>query len=461
MKNNKKNILIILSSKIALRNYLRKNILGLIFKEYNAYILTPKDITLNHLNEEYSTLKHYKYSNFENLAHILLLDALTWKYRKKSKSFKFRIKRFTHIDLNFYKNENLIVKSIKTFWRIFLSFKNYLKFFLGTFVVFDLFVYFFKKFIKINKSLEKHIENIKFSIIIHPTSAYSPISNDIARISKKNNIPSIFIVDNWDNLSSKSILFFKPTALAVWGQQSREHAIEIQNFDKNNTHLIGTARIDHYYQYINKKTSSHFNFKYILFLGTAIKFDEESALISLSNILKKNINLKDYKIIYRPHPWRQSNEIIKYDYLDNIIIDPQIKEAYLSLDDSFQPDLNYYPSLIKNAELILGGLTSMMIESMVFYKKYIALVFDDNKNITSQNHALRNYTHFKGIENIESLIFCKNLSNLEKLIKENLHKNQIIDIKRYKKNLNYYIYSDFLRYDQRLLNILNKYIKKK
>ena len=461
MKNNKKNILIILSSKIALRNYLRKNILGLIFKEYNAYILTPKDITLNHLNEEYSILKHYKYSNFENLAHILLLDALTWKYRKKSKSFKFRIKRFTHIDLNFYKNENLIVKSIKTFWRIFLSFKNYLKFFLGTFVVFDLFVYFFKKFIKINKSLEKHIENIKFSIIIHPTSAYSPISNDIARISKKNNIPSIFIVDNWDNLSSKSILFFKPTALAVWGQQSREHAIEIQNFDKNNTHLIGTARIDHYYQYINKETSSHFNFKYILFLGTAIKFDEESALISLSNILKKNINLKDYKIIYRPHPWRQSNEIIKYDSLDNIIIDPQIKEAYLSLDDSFQPDLNYYPSLIKNAELILGGLTSMMIESMVFYKKYIALVFDDNKNITSQNHALRNYTHFKGIENIESLIFCKNLSNLEKLIKENLHKNQIIDIKRYKKNLNYYIYSDFLRYDQRLLNILNKNIKKK
>ena len=125
---------------------LRKNILGLIFKEYNAYILTPKDITLNHLNEEYSILKHYKYSNFENLAHILLLDALTWKYRKKSKSFKFRIKRFTHIDLNFYKNENLIVKSIKTFWRIFLSFKNYLKFFLGTFVVFDLFVFYLRTY---------------------------------------------------------------------------------------------------------------------------------------------------------------------------------------------------------------------------------------------------------------------------------------------------------------------------
>ena len=64
----------------------------------------------------------------------------------------------------------------------------------------------------------------------------------------------------------------------------------------------------------------------------------------------KSYRTVDYKIIYRPHPWRQSNEIIKYDYLDNIIIDPQIKEAYLSLDDSFQPDLSYYPSLIKNAE---------------------------------------------------------------------------------------------------------------
>ncbi len=460
MKKEKKNILIILSSKIALRNYLRNNVLGLIFKEYNTYILLPENIDIDHSSNQYTLLKKYKYNKFISIAHSLLLDALTWRYRNKSKSFKFRIKRFTNIDLSFNKNENFILKSIKVFWRIILSIQNYFKYFLGIIVIFDFFILFFKVFIKINKNLEESIKFKQFSIIIHPTSAYSPISNDIARISKKNNIPSLFLIDNWDNLSSKSILYFKPNALAVWGEQSKEHAINIQDFEREKIHLIGTARVDHYYKYINKYISSHFNFKYVLFLGTAIKFDEEAAINCLSKIFKKNINLRSYKIVYRPHPWRQSTDILKQDHLDNVIIDPQIKQAYLNLDDSFQPDLKYYPSLIKNAELIVGGLTSMLIESMIFNKKYIALVFDDNKNITSQNHALKNYTHFEGIKNIESLILCNDLLNLETLVKENLNENNIKDMKKYKKILNYYIYSDELGYDERLLNILKQYIKK-
>ena len=36
----------------------------------------------------------------------------------------------------------------------------------------------------------------------------------------------------------------------------------------------------------------------------------------------------------------------------------------------------------------------MLIESMIFKKKYIALIFDDNKNITNQQNAYKNYLHF-------------------------------------------------------------------
>ena len=40
---------------------------------------------------------------------------------------------------------------------------------------------------------------------------------------------------------------------------------------------------------------------------------------------------------------------------NNVILDPQISANYYKkkIDLSFQPDLNYYPGLIKNAEFVV------------------------------------------------------------------------------------------------------------
>ncbi len=459
MKNKKKNILFVTSSLISNRNYLRKNILESVLAKYNIYVLHSKNNIINTNKLNFDNISKYSYSSINEKIHFFILDCLTWRYRKKSISFRFRIKRFTQIDYNFYKNENFILKIIKICWRIIISNLTYIRYLFGSKYIFNLIIIIFDKLIKINKDLEKTILEHKVSLIIHPSSAYSPIANDIARISKKNNIPSLFIIDNWDNMSSKSILYFKPTAIAVWGQQSKEHAISIQNINPEKIHLIGTARFDHYYKLVNKNIKSHFKFKYILFLGTAIQFDEEIALSKLVDLITNSSKFKNYKILYRPHPWRQSNNIINIKS-DKIIIDPQIKRAYFNLDKNFQPDLDYYPSLIKNAELIVGGLTSMLIESMIFKKKYIALIFDDNKNITNQKNAFKNYLHFEGIEKIETLILCQDLKLLNKIIETNIKTKKIIDMKKYEDILNYYIYNDKYSYSQRLIKIVNKYIEK-
>ena len=56
--------------------------------------------------------------------------------------------------------------------------------------------------------------------------------------------------------------------------------------------------------------------------------------------------------------------------LKKTIIDKQLYTNYFKLDfkTSFQPNLKYYPALLSNAEFVLGGLTSMMIESLIFKK---------------------------------------------------------------------------------------------
>jgi hypothetical protein len=130
---------------------------------------------------------------------------------------------------------------------------------------------------------------------------------------------------------------------------------------------------------------------------------------------KHNNIFHSIKILYRPHPWRQGKDSILDMNLKHVIIDPQLMESYSKSDvsSSVQPDLKYYSSLIKNCEFVIGGLTSMLIEALIFKKTYFALAYDDKKNLTSQHNMFKHYVHFKGIENISAIQLFENLENLE------------------------------------------------
>ena len=116
----------------------------------------------------------------------------------------------------------------------------------------------------------------------------------------------------------------------------------------------------------------------------------------MKEIIEKNQHIfPGLKIVYRPHPWRQrsmfsSSRQIEPSNFKHIILDKQIEHAYQSnnTDDSFQPQLDYYPALISNAEFVTGGLTSMLIESLIFRKIFLGLIHDDNKHFTSMLKTL-------------------------------------------------------------------------
>ena len=98
-------------------------------------------------------------------------------------------------------------------------------------------------------------------------------------------------------------------------------------------------------------------------------------------ILQKKDYYKDLFIVYRPHPFRKIQTNFKNENFKNVILDPQIE----NLEYRKWPNLEYYPKIISNSLFVVGGLTSMMIESLIFWKKYIAIsYFDDfhrNPNI--------------------------------------------------------------------------------
>ena len=259
---------------------------------------------------------------------------------------------------------------------------------------------------------------------MYPTNAFEPLVSEIPIICKNYDIKSYFLVDNWDNLSSKSILINQPDYISVWWRQTARHAKKIQGISSKKIFINGTPRYESCFEKRDSKFKNIYgNKKYILFLGTSLKFDEETVVKKIDKILiKNNIFFNNCYLVYRPHPWRQSNDLININDLKKTIIDKQVSKNYLKLNFKtiFQPNLEYYPALLSNAEFVLGGLTSMMIEALIFKKKYLAITHNDHKNYTNQYIVSKYFTHFKEIKKIKNISFHNNLSDksLEDKIKK-------------------------------------------
>ncbi len=394
---------------------------------------------------------------------------------------KNEIKKFSrYFTLNYFKQKNNGL-GLKYNYKIVSSFR-YKYYSEGSLRIFLMFiprfsVYFLKKFfyyflstfnLKYEYTDDKSISRKKLKKILldtNPDLIISPIQgchighNEINILAKGLNIKTVALIDNWDNLSSKPMLKPLYDYYMVWGKQSQDHARLIHNISSKKVKLVGTSRFDHYYKNRSKKIKSHYKFKYILFLESwgvgyfsLHKYDEQ-ALDILDEYISKNKQLfGDIKIIYRPYPWRMTKEIIDFSKYKNIELDKQLKKNYLNkkFDNSIQPNLSYYPSLIKNAELVIAGPTSMVIETAIFNKKTIVTSQDSEKFLSNGNFII-NSEHFKNIEKISQIKLCKNVKNIGKMVKKGLfNKSKKKSFRTTDNQINFFLYNDGLKYSERL-----------
>ncbi len=120
---------------------------------------------------------------------------------------------------------------------------------------------------------------------------------------------------------SQARLFFdqKLSILGGWGKQSQYHILSFQGCDKKQVVILGKLRFNIIINF-ETKVSNHLLLEgYVLFVRTALSFDETVVLYRLEKIRSKNLNLfGSLKIIYRPHPHRQGNDTIVGDSLKNV-----------------------------------------------------------------------------------------------------------------------------------------------
>ena len=406
----------------------------------------------------YPFLSFYNFTAQQRKRYQNFYLSLLFKKKYKSKTIRIYISKVLQLKL-VHGNES----ASKIFFMFFLRIGSWIKrYFL--FYYSKVFIYFFFKknlifSMEDNPKLDLLFKLYKPSLVIVPTQGDDIGYWYVSNFCKKNNIRSLAIVDNWDNFSSRPHPDPKPDFYAVWSEQSKMHAKKFHNISSSKVFTIGSARHDNYFSMRKENLKSYFSFNYILFFESfGITDGIEELFDILDNILESQKKLYgNLKLIYRPHPWQKTFKPIQIQRYKNIILDPQLKKNYEKniSSTSFQPDLSYYPSLIKNAEFIISSPTTMLIESLIFRKKILLLAYDKNKKFGNCDY-LKNCEHLMNIAKNPSISICKNIKNLKNnFFKIYNQKNYSLE-KKIDNHRNYYL--DHIK-NQPYKNRLNKLVQ--
>jgi|Deesub1362A_J573_1020465.scaffolds.fasta_scaffold02161_4 hypothetical protein len=279
-----------------------------------------------------------------------------------------------------------------------------------------------------NRQLRQLMQEIKPDIVLLPDSVVKLSTHDAIVLARQMGIPSFVLIDNWDNISSKTVYPLLPDWLGVWGEQSVPLARRVHQMPAERILLTGTPRFDHYFRLDLESLQSPYPFPYILFVGSGVAFDELPALKRLDQIVD-SLGRPELKIVYRPHPERQvrycPNDVFNPAEYRHVHVDADQLEYHakrsrgqIPRNQVYLSPLDYYPALISCAELVVCPPSTMMVEAALLNTPVLLLAYVDPYHYTSPHRTLQVYENLHGVERVECFHFCRQFDHLEPMLRE-------------------------------------------
>jgi hypothetical protein len=372
----------------------------------------------------------------------------TLKFRKRSSSFRFRISRNILSD---YWPEKKITSLISWVGKRLIRLIQTLSYF----VVTSDYAYnkiqhaYYASILEIIPNSD--IEDLKLDLIIGWCQTSEPSAIASILYAKQMKIPSVLVIDNWDNLSSKSIFGIEPTRVLCFGEQSIRFSEEIQKFRKGITYGVGSARFE-VYRNLELSENRVANTIRILFAGSSIAMEDESILEFLNEnlIAKKGASEKKFEVTYRRHPAPQGTPISLH--LANLKY-PFIRIDHSSTDESSWGTLPALCESLKRADVVIAMPTTFLLEARVCRLPVLVIAFDDKRIRTSSSRMIAELEHLKGISAIRGVTIVRNFGELKTaLLNYDSLKNTANDIE----GLNYFVSWDENTFAEKLTrNILD------
>jgi hypothetical protein len=354
-----------------------------------------------------------KSNAFMNRFRKFVLDFFTFKYMDSSVSFQTKIRHQVGLSIN--RKISLItfvlIGNLRWSFISILCSRYFYK--LCSLVL--------RKLADINMSVNFLLRKVDSGVLLIVSGGpFSNIENILLNYARKYNVPSALIIDNWDNLSSKSILWHEPKLLGVWGPNMSRDAQVIHKIPPKSIINIGSSRI---FKPIPDQIQS--NVPFILFAGSGNHLETEIELVKLAAAL---LDKYDLFLLYRPHPYRHidNNMIEELRKITNLSIDPSWFKHEKSNFYSFD-SLNSLLNQCKFAAFVISGHSTVLVEAL-YLGKYVISYSGTNSPFFENGDLWQGYHHLQELSNNPNIDHCVSISDFSKILEiasEKVRKNQL------------------------------------
>lgn len=233
-------------------------------------------------------------------------------------------------------------------------------------------------------------------------------------------IPTVCIVQSWDNLYSRGPMHRRPDRLLVWSPEMRRQAIEVHQYPADQIDIVGPLQFSLYAEpptQVEMKAS-----RARVSLGPEDPFlyyvcGARTATYDVEDIVELQMRLKgtefgSLSLVVRPHPQgsRQAYERLK---ALGILLDasPDITQD-TSRPDAFNPlEVRHVASLLAQARFVVSSWgTTVLLEACIFDAPALQLRWYDSlahsqPDETAMVRDFQSYYHMQAFDQIASRAF--------------------------------------------------------
>jgi CDP-glycerol glycerophosphotransferase (TagB/SpsB family) len=234
-------------------------------------------------------------------------------------------------------------------------------------------------------------------------------------------------MNSWDNPATKAVTLGKPDWLAVWGEQTKEHARIHLGMESEKVPIFGAAQFDVYRQPPLKTREAYMaelgispDQNVILYAGSSKGVKEVQHLIALEEAIESG-KLPRSHIIFRPHPWRGvvAGEV---DFCSrkwkHVSLDPQMKDYYrASLTDAkmiYTPKIEYTHLILSVCDLLISPVSTILLEAAMHGKPILAYLPEED---IDKNFFLRTMANMNFMQEFFERLECGPVGKMDDLIR--------------------------------------------
>ena len=355
--------------------------------------------------------------------------------RRSSKSFQARFKRQIFSDVNYFgRNIHGILRARAMYLitRSFFSYliKNPLQIVALSYPIGIGLLKFYKwrmrqKALKLAYSKDNPLRFVKSNFVLIPSSGTEMEVFWLLEIVKIMKKKSVLVIENWDNLTSKSTLPIKPDYVTVMGNKLASQVAQIHQIDKSNICVAGLPRFEHIS--VNKRISGkHYNKTSgaqeplrILYAGYSLPYNEIKTVLQLNEQLIHAIGREGFILTYRPHPFAQVRHFsLSEEALRFANSGIEIEKDFNSSPGKRRPSITTdYLGKLRSFDLIVSTPTTLLLEAILLGIPCLLDCTDDGIHRTTPALSMQEYLHLEDLNEINGLHKSKSVAEMVHFIK--------------------------------------------